>query len=345
MVVPAVAIERALAGVLPWLDPGSMTFGGSLRWWPLTVAALTISVGLIEEAAKWFAVWSFASHRREFDEPVDGIVYACASALGFAAVENAANFALGRMSSPVVAVRAFVTVPAHMFFASLWGYAMGRRLVTGKNLVPAMLGLAALSHGLFDAFLATDGLAFAAIAIELVLGCAFAVCTARALRRGALVDETGALSADEIPRSRVARSYYPTGSTFAFALCAAAMVVSAASLTIFATAYEFQHHRVSWAFVLVATGMLAAFAFAAFGVSATIPLEAALDARGVTFAGRCTPWSSVASASLESVGRSRALVRVELNDGTCVSIGPAAPAQARELCLAIVAGVGTPPRA
>jgi hypothetical protein len=345
MVLPAVGLERALTAAFPWLDSTSVARGGSLGRLPLTVAALTLSAGLIEEGAKWFAVWTFAARRREFDEPVDGIVYACASALGFAAIENVANFAFGRMSSAVVAVRAFVTVPAHMFFASLWGYAMGRRLVTGKDRTPGMLGVAAVSHGLFDAFLATDGLAFAAIALELVLGSAFAMCTARALRRGALGDYAGGGDAEEIPLSRVARSYYAMGSKFAFVACAAGMVVSALSLTVFATAYDFQHHRVSWAFVLVATALLMAFAGAAYGVSATIPLDAALDARGVTFAGRCTPWSSVAHASLEPVGRLRSLVRVVLRDGTCVIIGPTVHSRARELSLAIAARVESSRRA
>jgi hypothetical protein len=344
MVMPAVVIERMFAGAAPWLDPSSAMLGGSLERLPLTVAVLTVSVGLVEEVAKWFAVWCFASHRREFDEPVDGIVYACASALGFAAIENVANFALGRMSSAVVAVRAFVTVPAHMFFASLWGYAMGRRLVTRKDRVPAMLGLAALSHALFDAFLATEGLAFAAILLELVLGASFALCTARALRRGALGEEDGANCSEEIPLSVVARSYYPMGSRSAFVACAAGMVVSALSLTVFATAYDFQHHNVSWAFVALATVLLLAFASSAFGVSSTIPLDAALDARGVTFAGQCTPWSSVAHVSFEAIGRRSSLVRVELRDGGVVRIGPAAHARAHDLGRAIGARVGMPSR-
>lgn len=341
MVMPAVGIERVLAGAAPWLDPNSATFGGSLERLPLTVAVLTVSVGLVEELAKWFAVWSFAARRREFDEPVDGIVYACASALGFAAVENVANFALGRMSSSVLAVRAFVTVPAHMFFASLWGYSMGQRLVTRTPRVPAMLGLAALSHALFDGFLATEGLAFAAVLLELVLGASFAGHTARALRRGAFGEGEWTREAEEIPRSVVERSYYPMGSRSTFVACAAGMVASALALTVFATAYDVRRHHVTWTFVAVATALLIVFAFSAFGVSSTIPLDAALDVRGITFAGLSTPWSSVADVSFMVTRRRGSFVRVELRDGDVVTIGPAGHARAQELGRAIRARIET----
>src|SRR5882762_9560103 len=45
-------------------------------------------VGPVEEGCKFLAVYCFAYHRPEFDEPVDGVVYSATSALGFAAAEN-----------------------------------------------------------------------------------------------------------------------------------------------------------------------------------------------------------------------------------------------------------------
>jgi hypothetical protein len=113
------------------------------------------------------------------------------------------------------------------------------------------------------------------------------------------------------------------------------MVLTASFLTVIAMVFDVQHHRVGWAFVMASTAMLVAFAGAAFGVTATIPLEAALDARGVTFAGRCTPWAAVENVSVQPVGRSRFQVHIGLRDGSCVSVGPALHARAEELSAAI----------
>src|SRR5438105_3125703 len=45
-------------------------------------------VAVIEELAKFFVVFTVAYPNRAFDEPMDGIVYGAAAALGFASFEN-----------------------------------------------------------------------------------------------------------------------------------------------------------------------------------------------------------------------------------------------------------------
>ena len=131
-IVPAGLVEVGLSMLTPWLDPSVVTMGGQVWALPLAIAVTSLVVGGAEEGSKFLGAWSLARHRREFDEPVDGIVYGCASALGFAAVENIKYFAFGRMSGVVIAMRAFETVPAHMFFGAIWGWAMGRTLVSRK---------------------------------------------------------------------------------------------------------------------------------------------------------------------------------------------------------------------
>src|SRR5439155_1969549 len=103
--------------------------------------------------------FALAYQRREFDEPVDGIVYGAVSALGFAAVENVKYFTVGRLSAVIVIVRTFMSIPAHMFFGAIWGYAAGRKLVARRTSIALFLALAALLHGAFDTFLAIDGMA------------------------------------------------------------------------------------------------------------------------------------------------------------------------------------------
>ena len=77
-----------------------------------------------QEAGKVAAAWpAFLS--KHFDEPYDGVVYASASALGFAAVENGYVLHAHPVGGIWIA-RALVALPAHVFFACLWGYALGR---------------------------------------------------------------------------------------------------------------------------------------------------------------------------------------------------------------------------
>ena len=52
------------------------------------VATLVISAPVAEESLKWGVVRWRAYNRKEFNEPLDGLVYGAAAALGFATLEN-----------------------------------------------------------------------------------------------------------------------------------------------------------------------------------------------------------------------------------------------------------------
>ena len=326
-IVPAALAEIALAKVSPWLDPGLATLGGQVWALPLSVAVFTVAVGAVEETAKFAAAWGLARHRKEFDEPVDGIIYGCAAALGFAAVENVKYFALGRMSGVVIAMRAFETVPAHMFFGAIWGYGMGRKLVSRRARVLPYLAVAALAHGTFDAVVSTDGLQLAVPLLVLVLGFAFVIMLQRALRHGAVPvrprrDDIPPAS-ELFPLSTLPRAYFRVGSPAAFSGCAAGMIFCAFALAILGSAFELLHHRVGVVFVVLATAMLSLFGIAAYGASATIPLDVAIDARGITFAGGLTPWGAIQSYALEPTSSGdRAYIRLQTADGT-QRLGPA----------------------
>lgn len=106
-------------------------------------------VAPVREAAKVAAMWP-AFRSRHFDEPVDGIVYASCAALGFAAVENA----LTLRAQPVGLIwlaRTAVALPAHVFFACAWGYALGRvkRVKRPGPLFPLSWLAATISHALY----------------------------------------------------------------------------------------------------------------------------------------------------------------------------------------------------
>jgi RsiW-degrading membrane proteinase PrsW (M82 family) len=337
-IVPAALAEAGLAALTPWLEPSLSTLGGQAWALGFSIPAFTVTVGVVEETAKYLCAWALPRHRREFDEPVDGIVYGCAAALGFAAVENVKYFALGRMSGVVITMRAFETVPAHMFFSAIWGWAMGRTLVSRRARVLPWLALASLAHGTFDAVLSTDGLQLVATGLVIVLGVAFVVMLQRALRYGAVrVRGRFDASAGEpsIPISTLERAVFRVGSPAAFYGCAAGMVVCAFAITVVGAAYELLHHRVGVVFVVLASAMLALFGLAAYGTSATIPLDVAIDLKGVTFAGGCTPWAALGAVAVESSGR-RAHVRLETTGGV-QRLGPTSVATASAIVAAITA--------
>lgn len=103
----------------------------------------------MREAAKVAAMWP-AFRSKYFDEPIDGLVYAAASALGFACVENALTLR-GHAVGWIWVARTVVALPAHVFFACAWGYALGR-VKTIKQpgpLFPASWLLATAAHGLY----------------------------------------------------------------------------------------------------------------------------------------------------------------------------------------------------
>jgi RsiW-degrading membrane proteinase PrsW (M82 family) len=336
-VVPAGLVEAGCCVATPWLDPTVMTLGGQIWALPIAVTVFTLVVGVSEEGAKFLGAWSLARHRPEFDEPVDGIIYGCAASLGFAAVENVKYFAIGRMSGTLIALRAFVTVPAHLFFGAIWGYAMGRELVSRRTNALEYLALAAVVHGAFDAVLSIDGLQFLGTAIVLGLGSTFVVLMRNALRFGAVPAtraRAGMPPPSEVqPASDLARSYFRIGSPIVFYLCAGGIVFSALALMTLGSAYELLHHRIGVAFVSLATTMLTAFGLAAYGASATIPLDVAIDLRGITLAGSETPWRAVTGMNVERRG-ARATVVLRTATGV-LRLGPATAPHAEAIAAAV----------
>ncbi|HEX2864043.1 MAG TPA: PrsW family intramembrane metalloprotease [Deinococcales bacterium] len=134
MLVPAALFERTLSA------------------WPLLTMLL---VGPVEELAKFVAA-SSAARDREFDEPIDGLIYAAVAALGFATLENVLYVAQGGLS--VLLVRGPVTTFSHVLFAVPWGYALsvkrfrGRRGVLRKGLL-----VGATLHSVFNLMLTLEG--------------------------------------------------------------------------------------------------------------------------------------------------------------------------------------------
>lgn len=78
---------------------------------------------LPEEAAKLFMLWLLVRKNKYFDERLDGIVYAVAISMGFAAFENIL-YLIDNYNEwlSVGIMRALLSVPGHYAFAVLMGY-------------------------------------------------------------------------------------------------------------------------------------------------------------------------------------------------------------------------------
>jgi RsiW-degrading membrane proteinase PrsW (M82 family) len=109
-------------------------------------------VSPVREVAKVAAAWP-AFRSRHFDEPFDGVVYAATAALGFAVYDGAWHLHR-HPAGGIWLLRIFLSLPAHVFFASLWGYALGRsRQVKHPGALFPMTWLAAtLGHALYAHF-------------------------------------------------------------------------------------------------------------------------------------------------------------------------------------------------
>lgn len=106
-----------------------------------------------EEGFKWFCAASLTYKNRQFNEPVDGIIYCVFVSLGFAAAEN-----LIYVLSPVTGgfstamSRAVLSVPGHGLFGVEMGYWFGLWRYSKKGMGAFVCSLAApwLCHGIFN---------------------------------------------------------------------------------------------------------------------------------------------------------------------------------------------------
>jgi protease PrsW len=89
----------------------------------LTFIFATLVIALSEEILKFFSLMLYAFPRKEFNEPMDGIVYSTMVSMGFATMENI-MYVQGNPSDGfgIALARAFTAVPAHGLFALTMGY-------------------------------------------------------------------------------------------------------------------------------------------------------------------------------------------------------------------------------
>ncbi len=124
----------------------------------------------IEEVMKFLAVYLFISRRRDFNEPMDAMVYMITVALGFAAVENIASLGQpqtslitgidGLASMEVLALRFFGATLLHSLAGAIIGYHWGHAIARGRDIglgIALGLGIAILLHAVFNYLILIEG--------------------------------------------------------------------------------------------------------------------------------------------------------------------------------------------
>lgn len=116
-----------------------------------TAVTTLLGVALPEELARFAVLFFYVRRNRAFDEPMDGLVYGAAAALGFAGVENVLYVVDGGFGTAVM--RGLLSVPGHAFDGMLMGALLGAGLVRPQHrgrLTLLALALPTLCHALFD---------------------------------------------------------------------------------------------------------------------------------------------------------------------------------------------------
>ena len=114
-------------------------------------------IALIEEGMKYFFLKNFLFTNSEFNEPMDGIVYAVMVSLGFATVENVLYVIGDQSNGTLVAIaRMFSAIPLHAACGVIMGYFVGLAKFKKDNYNSLLLKgvlLATLVHAVYNYFL------------------------------------------------------------------------------------------------------------------------------------------------------------------------------------------------
>ena len=143
IIVPVLLVDGLIYLLLP--DFSSMPYAKG-------ASDAFLMAAIPEEFFKFTVLWLYVLRHKEFDEPMDGIVYGVVASLGFATLENIMYTADGGLG--VAILRALTAVPLHAFLGAIMGYYVGQTrfgkpAMRSKNLWMA-LSVPMLLHGLYD---------------------------------------------------------------------------------------------------------------------------------------------------------------------------------------------------
>lgn len=145
--IPVVFIELGLDAVLGYSDFPSL---------PMMLIGTFLIIAPVEEIAKYLVVKRTVFYSRFFDEPIDGVVYCIAAALGFATMENV--LAAISEGGSILILRALTATLLHALCGGFIGYHMGIAKFNPskrKDLLTRGLVIAIVFHGIYNFIIAS----------------------------------------------------------------------------------------------------------------------------------------------------------------------------------------------
>ena len=120
------------------------------------------SAAPVEEVLKFTVLYSIVYKMKDFNEPIDGIVYGVTISLGFATLENIyyvyfLSDYFDTSQQALAVLRSFSAIPAHGIFGATMGYFFMKYAIIKKenNLVLCMI-VPILLHGAYNYFAYTS---------------------------------------------------------------------------------------------------------------------------------------------------------------------------------------------
>ena len=113
----------------------------------------------IEEILKFAIVFLWINRRKDFDEPIDAMIYMIVAALGFAAVENVATALKASNSFELMTMRFIGATLLHSLASGIVGYYWAKGIIKGRLWPSVVLGLfwATVIHAIFNYLMLTYG--------------------------------------------------------------------------------------------------------------------------------------------------------------------------------------------
>ena len=121
-----------------------------------------LSAAPVEEVLKFIVLYSIVYKMKDFNEPIDGIVYGVTVSLGFATLENIyyvyfLNDYFDTSQQALAVLRSFSAIPAHGIFGATMGYFfMKYAFIKKENNLALCMIVPILLHGAYNYFTYTS---------------------------------------------------------------------------------------------------------------------------------------------------------------------------------------------
>lgn len=124
---------------------------------------LIFAMAAVEELVKFMVVFLWVRSRKEFDEPIDAMIYLIVAALGFSTTENIASAIRSTSGFELMTLRFLGATLLHSLSSALVGFYWALSLIRGSGILKSVLTglfLAAILHGVFNGLILIYGPAF-----------------------------------------------------------------------------------------------------------------------------------------------------------------------------------------